>query len=251
MLSSQEFFNELSVNYDSMIPIEKAIEMKKKSFKNLLKDSHKIIADIGCGTGSDSIALKEMGYNVVSFDPSDKMIDKAKLTAKNRGIDLEFYQFGASQIPGNFNGKFNAVISFGNTFANIEKESFQSSIKKCYELLKEQGTLFIQVLNYKMILKEKKRIVNITESEAEYYVRFYDFEKSSIKFNVLNFSKTKPKENKLITTSIFPHTAKDFKNSLLEVGFNSVKLYSDFKQTEFDENNSNDLIIEAVKTNLH
>ena len=60
---------------------------------------------------------------------------------------------------------FEMVISLGNTFANIERDSFQSSIKKCHDLLKEQGSLFIQVLNYKMILKEKKRIVNITESD--------------------------------------------------------------------------------------
>jgi len=247
MLSSQEFFNELSVNYDSMIPFEKAIKMKKKLFKNILEENYKKIADIGCGTGSDSIALKEMDYNVVSFDPSDKMIDKAKLNAKNREIDLEIYQFGASQIPDNFNEKFDVVISFGNTFANIEQESFQSSIKKCYDLLKEQGNLFIQILNYKLILKEEKRIVNITESEQYFFIRFYDFEEENIKFNILKFSKANPKENNLITTTINPYLTKEFNNSLLEVGFKSVKTYSDFNRSEYDENNSKDLIIEAVK----
>ncbi|MBT8383135.1 MAG: class I SAM-dependent methyltransferase, partial [Ignavibacteria bacterium] len=162
MLSNQDFFDEISDQYDTMIPFEKAVELKKKLFKNILKDNHKTIADIGCGTGSDSIALTEIGYNVESFDPSAQMIDKAKLNAKIRGIDINFHQFGASQIPDDFNRNFDTLISFGNTFANIERESFQPSIKKCYDLLKEQGSLFIQVLNYKLIIEEKKRIVNIT-----------------------------------------------------------------------------------------
>ncbi len=230
MLSNQEFFDELSDQYDSMIPFEKALELKKKLFKNILKDNHKTIADIGCGTGSDSIALAEMGYNIKSFDPSAQMLEKAKLNAKNSGLDFESYQFGASQIPDDFNGKFDIVISFGNSFANIERELFQSSIKKCYDLLKEQGILFTQVLNYKMILKEKKRIVNITESEEHFFIRFYDFVEDEIKFNILQFSKANPKENNLITTTVYPYTAKDFNNSLLGAGFNSVKILFRFKQ---------------------
>ena len=103
MLNNQEFFDELSVQYDSMIPFEKAIEMKKKLFKNILKDNPKAIADIGCGTGSDSLALAEMGYKVTSFDPSAKMLEKAKLNSNNKGLNIDCYQFGASHIPNDFN----------------------------------------------------------------------------------------------------------------------------------------------------
>jgi SAM-dependent methyltransferase len=248
MLSNEEFFDELSSQYDSMIPFEKAIVLKKKLFKNLLTCSYTTIADIGCGTGSDSIALVEMGYKVVSFDPSAQMLDKAKLNAISRGLVLDFYQFGASQIPNDLNSNFDIVISFGNTFANIETELFQSSIKKCYDLLNEQGSIFIQVLNYELILKEKKRIVNITESEEHFFIRFYDFTEEDIKFNILKFSRTDIKENKLITTTVHPYTVNDFNNSLLQAGFKSVKLFSDSNRNKFDEHNSKDLIIEAVKS---
>ena len=113
--------------------------------------------------------------------------------------------------------------------------------------MNEQGSLFIQVLNYKMILKEKKRIVNITESEKHFFIRFYDFIKDEIKFNILKFSKADPKESNLITTAVHPYTSKDFNNSLIEAGFKSVKIYSDLSRNEFNENTSKDLFIEAVK----
>jgi hypothetical protein len=99
-----------------------------------------------------------------------------------------------------------------------------------------------------MIIKEKKRIVNITESEKHFFIRFYDFEKDKINFNILKFSKTDIKENKLITTTVHPYTVNDFNNSLLQAGFKSVKLFSDSNRNKFDENNSKDLIIEAVKS---
>jgi hypothetical protein len=98
-----------------------------------------------------------------------------------------------------------------------------------------------------MILKEKKRIVNITESSEHFFIRFYDFEEDEIKFNILKFSKANPKENSLITTTVHPYTAKDFNNSLLEAGFKSVKIYSDLNRNEFDENSSKDLFIEAAR----
>ena len=94
-------------------------------------------------------------------------------------------------------------------------------------------------------------MVNITEGGKEFYIRFYDFIEDDIKFNILKFTKANPRENNLITTSVYPYSPKDFNNSLLEVGFKSVKTYSDFNRNEYDENSSKDLLIEAVKTNQH
>ena len=247
MLNNQEFFDELSVQYDSMIPFEKAIERKKELFKNLLKDSHKTIADIGCGTGSDSLALAGLGYKVTSFDPSAQMLDKARINAKSSGLDLDSYQFGASQIPDEFNGKYDVVISFGNSFANIPTDEFENSVCKCFSLLRDKGELYIQILNYEKILLEKKRIVSITTSEEKYFVRFYDFNENQIVFNILQFDKAKPADHQLISTKIYPYSTADFTMELKNAGFSSSKFYGSFNFTPFDPQTSNDLIITAVK----
>ncbi len=44
-------------NYDEMISFEKAVENKKKLLKNFIKPEMKYAADLGCGSGVDSIAL--------------------------------------------------------------------------------------------------------------------------------------------------------------------------------------------------
>ncbi len=51
MLNNQEFFDELSVQYDSMIPFEKAIERKKELFKNYGK------SEFDTGSSEGQIAL--------------------------------------------------------------------------------------------------------------------------------------------------------------------------------------------------
>ena len=247
MLNNQEFFDELSVQYDSMIPFEKAIERKKELFKILLKGSNKTIADIGCGTGSDSLALAGMGHKVTSFDPSAQMLNKARINAKSSGLELDSYQFGASQIPDDFNGKYDVVISFGNSFANIPTDEFESSVCKCFSLLGEKGELYIQILNYEKILLEKKRIVSITTDEEKYFVRFYDFNENQIVFNILQFDKGKPADHQLISTKIYPYSTDDFTMALKKTGFRSKKYYGSFNYTPFNPQTSNDLIITAVK----
>lgn len=247
MLNNQEFFDELSVQYDSMIPFEKAIERKKELFKNLLKGTNKTITDIGCGTGSDSLALAGIGFKVTSFDPSAQMLNKARINAKSSGLDLDSYQFGASQIPDDFNGKYDVVISFGNSFANIPSDEFDSSVCRCFSLLREKGELYIQILNYEKIILEKKRIVSITTSEEKYFVRFYDFEENQLAFNILQFDKAKPSEHQLISTKIYPYSADDFSPVLKKAGFESINYYGNFNFTPFDPQTSKDLINTAVK----
>ena len=248
MLSNKDFYDNFAEDYSKMISFDNAIEKRKLLLSNIVQPKIKYAADLGCGTGIDTAALTQHGLTVTGFDPSNEMIKQAKANAIKANMKIEFANYGISEIPTKFNNKFEMVISLGNTFANIEQDSFQSSINKCYDLLIEQGSLFIQVLNYKMILKEKKRIVNITESEKHFFIRFYDFIKDEIKFNILKFSKVETKENSLITTAIHPYTSKDFNNSLLEAGFKSVKIYSDLNRNKFDENRSKDLFIEAVKS---
>jgi len=230
-----------------MIPFEKAIKRKEELFKNLFKDNYKTIADIGCGTGSDSLALTGLGYNVTSFDPSAQMLNKARINAKSSGIDLDFYQFGAAQIPDDFNGKYDVVISFGNSFANIPTEEFECSVCRCYSLLKEKGELYIQILNYKKILLEKKRIVSITTGKEKYFVRYYDFNENQIVFNILQFDKSDPSDHQLISTKIYPYTSNDFTPVLKKAGFKNFNYYGGFNFTPFDSQKSNDLIITAVK----
>ena len=247
LLDNNTFYDELASDYDEMISFDTAVEKKKNILRNFINPDTKSAADIGCGSGIDSIALSLSGMNVTAFDPSIKMLKVAKTNSQKRNVEIQFHNYQAEQIPNEHNNKFDLVVSLGNTFANIEREKFQKSIYRCFDILKSKGVLLIQILNYEKIVIENKRIVNITDGGDKYFIRFYDFIKDEINFNILTFKKEKPSEQKLISTKLFPYTQTDFRNGLNEVGFTSIEFFSDFNLSTYSTKQSKDLIIRADK----
>jgi ubiquinone/menaquinone biosynthesis C-methylase UbiE len=247
ILPNKAFYDELASDYDDMISFENAVEKKKKLFKNFLTSEMKSAADIGCGSGVDSIALSLSGLKVTAFDPSSEMLKIAKANTARMNSKVEFHNYAADNIPTEFNSQFDLVVSLGNTFANISKDKFNDSIETCQDLLKPKGQILLQVLNYEKIISENQRIVNITEGKDNYFIRFYDFLDESILFNILTFSKTDPAQNKIISTKIYPHTLENFMSGLEIAGFNAFHFYSNLELSSYNKEQSKDLVVRAIK----
>ena len=247
ILSNNGFFDELAFDYDQMVSFDKAVENKKRLLKNFITPGMKYAADLGCGSGVDSIALTSSGLKVTAFDPSAEMLEVAKKNAERDKAKVTFHNQSIGFISEDFDYQFDLVVSLGNTFANIDKGLLTNSLQRCKQILKPEGTLLIQVLNYEKILNEKQRMVNITEGVNKYFIRFYDFIGSEITFNILKFNKEKPSEHKLISTKVFPHSQDDFDAILKKLEFSNVEYFSDFQRTIFKSEESKDLIVMARK----
>jgi glycine/sarcosine N-methyltransferase len=247
LLARKNFYDELASEYDEMISFETAIEKKKILLKSFINQNSKSAADIGCGSGVDSIALALSGLKVVAFDPSSKMLKAAELNSKRMNVQPVFHNSTADKIPNEFDDNFDLVLSLGNTFANISNDKLQESIQRCYDILKPEGQLLIQILNYEKILVDKNRIVNITEGKNKFFIRFYDFNDEQIIFNILTFAKNKISDYKLSSTEIHPYFLDDFKSGLRASGFNDIKFYGDLRLAEFVVQQSKDLIVISQK----
>ena len=246
-MDNKDFYNNLAASYDEMIPFKAALERKRISLKGILNLKMKTAADLGCGTGVDSIALSQLGLKVTGFDLSAEMLKIAEVNAVRSDVKINFHNRAVNKIPASFHSKFDLVLSLGNTFANIPKNVFDKSIEKCFNLLNEEGKLIIQILNYEKILKNKNRIVNINEGDDEFFVRFYDFKKNRLFFNVLAFNKFHTKGNITITTELFPYSKNDFEQSLLKAGFTKIEFSSTLAGDKFDPDVSRDLFVKAFK----
>jgi len=247
ILENKDFFEFIASEYNDMISFNESIEWKKKSFSKIIKPRMKTAADLGCGTGTDSITLAFLGLNVTAFDPSPAMINYAKANAQREGVDVTFVKRTIEAIPKNFNSKFDLVLSMGNTFANVNRENFNASVQKCYDILNSEGLLVIQVLNYEKIISEQKRIVNIKQGSDSCFIRFYDFIADEIVFNILIFNNSNPGENRLFSTRIYSYLIDDFSSELKKAGFKSISFYADLESTMFDKSQSKNIIIKAIK----
>jgi ubiquinone/menaquinone biosynthesis C-methylase UbiE len=247
ILSNNSFFDELASDYDQMVSFDKAVENKKRLLKNFITPGMKYAADLGCGSGVDSIALASSGLKVTAFDPSVEMLEVAKENLERKKVKVTLHNNSIDAISEDFSSQFDLVVSSGNTFANIGKEQLIKSLQICKQILNPEGILLIQVLNYEKIINEKQRIVNITEGVDKYFIRFYDFIGDEINFNIIIFNKEKPSEHKFISTKVLPHTLDDFDIVLKKLELNKVEYFSDFQGTIFNKEQSKDLIIKAIK----
>ncbi len=100
------------------------------------------ILDIGCGGGLLSEPMCRLGAEVVGIDASQKNITVAKLHAKKNNLKIKY--FCAS--PENFKTKtkFDVILNM-EIIEHVDDVEF--FLKKCSNLLRKNGIMFVATLN--------------------------------------------------------------------------------------------------------
>lgn len=245
--TAHNFYNSLSADYDSMINFDSSLLKRKEALKNFILPGDDSAADLGCGSGLDSIALSQLGLNVSGFDISEEMIKAAIGNAARYKADAKFLPFPMNRVPKLYNNKFSFAVSLGNSMANIEKKKLIPSLARMHSILKPEGHILIQILNYDRILASKERIVGITQKENSTFIRFYDFEKEKTFFNILKIEKADKVEHTLITTEIFPYKSAALIKLVKDTGFKKIQKYGGLNRSDYIAGQSPDLVIRAFK----
>jgi len=249
-MKNENFYNAVSPFYDSMISFEKSLEKRKQFYQKIFGNENiSAVADLGCGSGLDSLALAGIGLTVTGFDPSSQMIKSAKQNALKLKEDIKFYKKGILDIPTKFNSKFDCVVSFGNTLANISAAELPPSIQKINSVLKPSGLLILQIINYTNYLSGGDKVFGYKETGDEAIVRFYEKWGGELVFHILRLNKKKVVDSIHLKTVIYPHTPRFIKKSLAQNGFKILKVYGGINLEKFDEQKSNDFLLVAKKTN--
>jgi SAM-dependent methyltransferase len=97
------------------------------------------VLDIGCGTGSLSVALAGLGYKVTGVDLSPAMINLAKAKTIMKGLGVEFHIMDAA-FPGLAPGKFDTILCRHLLWALPEPDEV---LQRWTGLLKRNGKLIL------------------------------------------------------------------------------------------------------------
>lgn len=92
------------------------------------------ILDAGCGSGRDSKAFRQRGYEVEAFDAS---VELCKLASKNIGQEVRCLCFENMTYKNEFDG-----IWASASLLHVEKNEMQKVLVKCYNALKQDGILY-------------------------------------------------------------------------------------------------------------
>jgi cyclopropane fatty-acyl-phospholipid synthase-like methyltransferase len=87
------------------------------------------VLDAGCGTGENAIYLAHLGFDVWGIDAAPSAIKKAKESANERGITVNFLVFDALNLQ-SLRTKFDTVIDCGlfHMFTDEERPIFAASL---------------------------------------------------------------------------------------------------------------------------
>lgn len=247
-MRNNNFYNSVSQFYDEMIGFEDSLQNRINIFGTLFSGRNiETAADVGCGSGLDTIALASLGCNVTGFDTSAEMIGLAEKNAKKKKVTAVFKNSGVDKIRKSEFNKYDLIISLGNALANINPALLAASLNNMAKMLKDGGLIVVQILNYDKILKEKPVVIGSKTVEENTIVRFYDYLPGSLSFYILKLNNKNPQQSSLYKTEIYPYKKAEIAKLFKEAKFQNLKFYGSLKLEKYEAGKSKDLIIAAVK----
>jgi len=226
-----DFYTSISKHYDYIFPYSPAqVEFIKQHLP--IKGTN--ILDIGSGTGSLSRGLANDGYIVNAIDYDAKMVEQAKKNCNS----IHFQQMNMLDIDKLYKANnFDSIVTFGNTLVHLLKnEEIEQFLTSAHKILKKDGLLAIQILNYQNIVENEIGSLPLIENEEIKFERNYTFRTDNlIDFNTRLTVKSRNEtiDNTIQLNPIYQSTLKDLMH---KTGFSDIKTYGNFKMEELKEN---------------
>ena len=197
------------------------------------------VLDLACGKGRHSIYLNKKGFDVTGIDLSEKSIACAK-TAENE--TLHFYMHDMRKLfRTNY---FDVVLNLFTSFGYFEQERDDlATINAVYKSLKPNGIVVLDFMNSKKVIqnlsdRETKTIDGIDFKISKTFVNHFIIKKIEFSDKGKNYS-----FEERVKTLTLADFEKYFEANKLKI----VHLRGDYELSEFNESNSERLIIVAKK----
>jgi hypothetical protein len=106
-------------------------------------------------------------------------------------------------------------------------------------------------LNYDRILAKRERVQSVKETGGTTYVRFYDYEESLLRFNILRLTKQAGGiAHEMRSITLRPIVKGPLCGLLAEEGFVDAAPFGGLEKNEFVPDASTDLVVFCVKDDL-
>jgi SAM-dependent methyltransferase len=224
------FYESIAEYYDDIFPLDEAqVDFVKGACPPPY--ARREILDVGCGTGNLAVALAREGFRVTAVDLDQAMVEKA--AEKGRAAPhLRFRQLDMRVLSSAFPpGSFDKVLCFGNTLVHLEKQSdVLSFLKAGRELLRGEGSLLLQILNYDRILAKRLPGLPTIENDRIKFERIYRYpEEHHILFRTVLTVKASGAvvENEV---PLYPLKVGEMEMFLKEAGFSEIRFFGSFRR---------------------
>lgn len=189
------------------------------------------ILDVSCGIGTQTIALAAKGYRVTGSDLSAKAIERARIEAQKRTLEISFSVCDMLSAHSHHGGGFDLVISCDNALPHLlTDEEIYAALKQMFECAQPDGGCLVTIRDY----EPEKRGKNIlkpygvrVEGDHRFVVfQVWDFEGDFYDLTV--YFVKEDLRSKLVTTETmhsryYAISVTKMMRLMGEAGFRSVK----------------------------
>ena len=237
------FYEEISKYYDLIFPTS---QVTVNFLKERAGEGDKKILDVACGTGGYSFALEKKGYDLTAFDLDKKMVEELRKKAKVFGSSVKGMEGNILNIKEKFpKNTMDLVFCIGNSIVHLDNsKDIEKFFKDAKDILKDEGTLLFQVINYdRIVCKGIKSLPTIYNEAADLsFERLYRYEEAEHKVyfkTILKVGEERYENEVPLYALQYDEAVRLIKNA----GFNHIEAYGDFKGNPFDKENSYAMII--------
>ena len=202
------------------------------------------ILDVAAGTGNQALALGKEGYDLRAVEYDEKMLQVLEEKKKQEKVEIKARQGDMKEVltyyPRDF---FDTLYCIGNSLVHLTTTAeIEKFLQGAYAVLKTEGTLIIQIINYDRILDQGIKGLPTIKNEQDpkmkaEFVRRYEMIEDS---NLMDFhTRLRIEKNgeEIIFedhTPLLPLRYKELKDLLQKVGFNNLETFSSFTEESYD-----------------
>ncbi|HLO13216.1 MAG TPA: class I SAM-dependent methyltransferase [Anaerolineales bacterium] len=150
----QGFYDQLSLYYkyifqDWNASVDRQATILDGVIQEYFGDRVHSILDAACGIGTQAIGLAQKGYKLTASDISSGEIEKAKLEASKRNLDIAFRVADMRSLQQTFQTKFDLVIACDNAVPHLlSDDEIRQAFRQFYQVTLESGGCIISVRDY-------------------------------------------------------------------------------------------------------
>ncbi|MCH7295160.1 class I SAM-dependent methyltransferase [Acinetobacter higginsii] len=142
------------------------MESLYQPFLRYLPD-HASILDLGCGSGRDTLAFKNKGYQVAATDYSKELVDKA---SRLSGVDVCFESFYELSEQDQYDGVWACA-----SLLHCERKRLPEVLEKILKALKLNGICYMSFkYGEEDRYKDGRQFTDMNESQAQSLLKKFD-----------------------------------------------------------------------------
>jgi len=245
---NNSFFEIYADEYDDLTDVSKRKIIHEKEVKSIIKRfTPTFVLDAGCATGLTGYLFSKQKIHTIGLDSSMSMIKIAGENYKTKY--LSFRQGWFEKLPQIYNNKFDLVVCLANAISGTGSiKNLTSALRGFHRILQNDGTLVLQMLNFKRIKENEIIPIKITGKSNIVYQRFMERKKNKLYIYISRIDlKLQPYKQE-----IFRHEFDNFKlievtDILKKAGFEKIEKYNNLFFNAKFKSSSKDIVITARK----